>query len=369
MFIRRKKAGGIVMTSTPLAFVAAIVLGALCVRAGPSIRRTRVRVVNGAASPPYDPSRPLRVLSWNLQYCAGTERHFFYDGGRAVATPRKVVRSKVREIADAVKAADADIVLLQEVDRRSLRTGLIDEHRALLRALEDGGCGYSSHCSAWYWRVPWVPAPRWRHVGLINMHLSVFSRFRLNAASRVRLPLLQESRVRRMFNLRRCVLHTGVDVADGRVLELLNTHLSAFSRGDGTLEKQVDILRVLGAGCEAANSGRWLLAGDFNSLPPGVDASRTLEAAEAALYSESASPIEPLYAEWTPVLPPDELAAGDGRAAPWHTYKPFQACEADRTIDHAFVGSGMRVLSRSVLTMPSWPSDHLPVLTEVELAA
>ena len=57
--------------------------------------------------------------------------------------------------------------------------------------------------------------------------------------ARYQLPLLQESRLRRLFNLRRACLATPLR-GPSRV-SLLNTHLSAFSFGDGTVDKQVAV--------------------------------------------------------------------------------------------------------------------------------
>ena len=46
-----------------------------------------VPVHNIPSAPVWDGSRPLRVVSWNVQYCAGIEQHFFYDGGQVGAAP------------------------------------------------------------------------------------------------------------------------------------------------------------------------------------------------------------------------------------------------------------------------------------------
>ena len=90
--------------------------------------------------------------------------------------------------------------------------------------------------------------------------------------------------MRQLFNLRRCVLET--PLVNGPTL--FNTHLSAFSYGDGTVERQVSRLRELVEGKE------FLLAGDLNSLTPYENAA-SLAKDEAALYPESNTPAAPLY--------------------------------------------------------------------------
>ena len=116
------------------------------------------------------------------------------------------------------------------------------------------------------------------------MHLVTLSKYQLQDATRHQLPLLRESRVRQLFNLRRCVLET--PLTNGPTL--FNTHLSAFSYGDGTVERQVARLRELVGGKE------FLLAGDLNSLTPYENAA-SLAKDEAALYPESNTPAAPLY--------------------------------------------------------------------------
>ena len=70
----------------------------------------------------------------------------------------------------------------------------------------------------------------------------------------------------RLLNLKRAVQVLTLPTADGVPLTILHTHLSAFTNGDSTVALQVEVLQRL-----AADAGpRWLLAGDFNALAPGV---------------------------------------------------------------------------------------------------
>ena len=65
------------------------------------------------------------------------------------------------------------------------------------------------------------------------------------------------------------------------------THLSAFSFGDGTLEKQVAAVK---AWMEAQPEGRpWILAGDFNLLP---QADKGRLSTEADLYLDDQNAVE-----------------------------------------------------------------------------
>lgn len=307
---------------------------------------------NDPAAPVYDGKTPLKVVSWNIQYGAGIRQHYFYDGGDAVSTPREEVEDSLAKVAATLARLDADVVLLQEVDRRSARTHRIDEFAEIREALAPRGL--TSCASAAYWRVPYVPHPKRDHVGRVGMHLATFSRYRLSDATRYQLPLLRESRVRRLFNIRRAVLAT--PLAGDSAVTLLNTHLSAFSFGDGTVDRQVAAIRdeIL-----PAQSPKWLIAGDFNSLTP-FEAAATLASDEAALYPEDASPVAPLYASTVPLWATPETRLD--------TYKPWTAPAPDRTIDHAFASPGAAFTDAAVVETPGgYQSDHQPVAFTVGL--
>lgn len=228
--------------------------------------RRPVSVWNEESAPVWS-GETLRVLCWNVQYCAGIRQHFFYDGGMAVSTPRAEVFKTATDIGNAIAEANPDVVLLQEVDRGSRRTAFIDEFELLASILYERGL--TCRCSASYWRVPYVPHPKHEHVGRVSMHLVTFSRFRISSAVRWQLPLLKESRLRRIFNLRRAALEVDLQVSPGnKPLSLINTHLSAFSYGDGTLTRQVTF--ILDKILHPKQQHSWLLAGVSSIGPPVV---------------------------------------------------------------------------------------------------
>jgi endonuclease/exonuclease/phosphatase family metal-dependent hydrolase len=306
-----------------------------------------VAVTCAADAPPAPRDRPLKVLIWNIQFAGSRRHHFFYDGGRAVHVPEEDVRSTLARIAEVLRREDADVVLLQEVDRGATRTHGIDEHAALLEAVP-----YPCHASTPYHRVGYVPVPTWEPLGEADLHLSIFSRFPLQDARRVALPLLDEPWWRRLFNLRRAVLDARVPLAGGGTLRLLDTHLSAFSQGDGTLERQVAVLDQLASSSETAREP-FVLAGDLNALPPGDDAARLPDGLRE--YPERPSPVERLFRRYASAHPER-----------WRTYLPFGAREPDRTLDYAFVGRTVRVEDVAVLPATD-VSDHLPLVVTLTI--
>lgn len=297
---------------------------------------------------------PVKVLVWNVQYAGSRKHHFFYDGGEAVHVPEQDVRDTLASLVRVVQAADPDIILWQELDRASDRTHRIDEHAELLAALN-----YPCDVSTPYHRAPYVPHPPQQHLGAVDMHLSVFSRYQISSATRIALPLLNEPWWRQAMNLKRALLDVRLPMDDGTSFQLMTTHLSAFSNRDGTLDRQMAVLDE--AATEAELAGRpWLLGGDFNALPPGDDPSR-LPPKDAALYELERTPIQRLFDRFPSAVSATQYLADPAR---WRTYLPFGATEPDRAIDYVFHARTVRVQNMQVLPELE-PSDHLPILLEL----
>lgn len=329
-----------------LAALVAIGIGLAAVRTlffiPPEVMEVPVRCT--AEAPAVPVGAPLRVLVWNIQYAAGRDHHFFYDGGEAVSVPRETVEATLEQVAAVLGEADADLVLLQEVDRGSRRTAFVDQHEALLTRVP-----YPCDTSATYHRAPYVPHPPHEHLGKVDMHLSVFSRYRISGGLRHQLATIDESRFRKLFNLRRALLEVELPRADGGRLLLFDTHLSAFSKGDGTLARQIAEIDA-----RLASSGApFVLAGDFNALPPGDDPGR-LELGPGTFY-EVPTPIAPLLEHYQAAIPAEAWLE-----ARWRTYLPWSAADPDRVLDYVFY-EGVRVEDFRVLREAAPISDHLPI--------
>lgn len=292
---------------------------------------------------------PLTVLVWNVQYAGSRKHHFFYDGGQAVHVPEADVLDTLDGLERVVRELDPDLVLWQELDRGSDRTHRIDQYARLQQAL-----GHPCHASAPYHHVGYVPTPGHEHMGKVSMHLGVFSRYRLESATRHQLALLDEPAWRQAFNLRRAVLDVRMPLQGGGTLRLFDTHLSAFSKGDGTLGRQIAELDQL-AQAASADGHAWILAGDLNSLPPGDDPARLGE--DAQYYADGTTPVQPLFDRHRSAFPLARLGA-EPQAT--RTYVPFGADAPDRVLDYAFVSDDIEVRSAEVVPETSL-SDHLPL--------
>ncbi len=308
----------------------------------------KVSVQNTRPTQPAPSHTSLTLISWNLQFAGSRKHHFFYDGGDAVQVPLSDVQETLDQIQSFLQQRNPDFALLQEIDRHSDRTGNVDQLESL-KAYTEG----LNWTSTPYHKVPYVPHPQHQPMGRVNLNLGILSKYEFASARRHQLALLDEPRWRQFFNLKRALLETKIPIGVGANrphLYLGNTHLSAFSKGDGTLAKQIAQLE---AWIESIPTDQpWILAGDFNLLPPNDSPSRLGE--DAILYADAQNPIERLSNKYKMAfLNPLEPAA--------RTYLPFGATEPDRKIDYILYGGPIEIEEASVLREASAISDHLPL--------
>lgn len=305
--------------------------------------------VHGDARP-FPGGHELKLVCWNLQFCAGRSGLFFYEGGERVIATEREVTNTLADVIAALREIDADVVLLQEVDVDSDRTGRIDQLAAIVAAL-----AMPTWTSTPYHRVPYVPIPIRRPMGRVNTHLAILSKWRIASAMRHPLSFMREGAMRRAFNLRRAVLEARIAGESGSIA-VLNTHLSAFSGGDGTVARQVAEVRAIGRSI-AGERVPMVLAGDFNALPPGDDYRRL--GRYAWEYADPSPPLVDLYADWRPGVAAEVAIADVER---YGTFVPIENDVPDRTIDHVFANDRVQMRGFEVIPGLGKVSDHLPLV-------
>ena len=137
------------------------------------------------------------------------------------------------------------------------------------------------------------------------------------------------------------------DRATGNTLLHLNTHFDHMG-----VRARAESARLL---------KRWL-AGNVGALPIVVTGDlNTLPGSEPILVLADAS-TEPRLSDAIDV-------SAEPPYGPTSTWNGFRAIEPGRRIDYVFVGNGVRVLEHAILAETldggRFPSDHLPVLTEL----
>ncbi len=314
-----------------------------------------VPVLGSACAAPGD---EVSLLTWNIGYAAlGAEADFFYDGGRmSRGRDEATVRRHLGAVASFLRRRPADLVLLQEVDRRARRSYGLDQLPPLRAAL-----GGHAALFALNYRAAWVPLPILRPMGGVRSGIALFSRFPPVGAARLSLPG-RFPWPTRLFMLRRCLLvaRFASDAIRGGLV-VVNLHLSTFDRGGAVRRREVAFLREFLLREQAAGR-RLIVGGDWNHRLPGGDDRRFPATDPVPNW------VADLPANWTPpgwrwAVDPS-VATVRANGTPWRPGKNYRSL-----IDGFLVSPGIDVVEVRGCDLGFADSDHNPVWLRVRLPA
>ncbi|WP_165795302.1 endonuclease/exonuclease/phosphatase family protein [Deinococcus koreensis] len=312
-----------------------------------------------ASTPALKAGQDVRVMSWNVQYLAGRGSVFFYDtlagdGPDTRPSPQSIART-LDEVVAVIRAENADVVMLQEVDRDSRRTDYQDQLQLIGAKL---GGAYPCTATTYYHRAAFVPHPK--IMGKVGLSLSTLSRTRIESATRSQLPRICGDPVTVAFNFKRAVLGVTLSVQGGEPLSVLQTHLDAFAQGCDTMRRQVAAVQEVLDKTPAP----WVMGGDFNLLGTRGAYDR-LRARERAYFNPDTE-LAPLMARYASFPSPSQIDSGDSRMFTHFPNDPAVG-RPDRTIDYFFYAPGLSHTGDRVRQDEPKISDHFALLTTVEL--
>ncbi|MBT3495826.1 MAG: hypothetical protein HN462_01365, partial [Candidatus Marinimicrobia bacterium] len=208
------------------------------------------------------PENKIKVMTWNIRFACG-RIPFFGDacGDRVILTEEEVL-ANLDSVASRISQETPDIILLQEVDRSSKRTGYLDQIQYLL---DHTYFNYGAYATIW--KAQFIPSDG---LGRMDMGNVILSKWPLENAERIKLPLREDQPgIVQYFYLRRSILKVQVKIPGQDNFYAVNIHATAFATDD-TKQKHVDTyLETLQA---LADEGAvFVTGGDLNSLPPGAD--------------------------------------------------------------------------------------------------
>lgn len=306
----------------------------------------------------------VKIMTWNIQFCAGKDYVFFYDldnmGGPDERPSPLSIRRTMDGIAAIIRDERPDIVLFQEVDHGARRTGYHDQFGLLI---PDLGFGDACHAEAFYWRAAFIPHAR--IMGAVGMKMVTLSRYAMTHANRLQLPRMTRPWYESPFYLRHCLLSVELPLSDGGTFTVLNTHLEAFPAGTDIMAKQID---VVGSVVDdlTEHDRTWCLGGDFNLLPAGEAGRRSAEH-QHSMYVASSEMAR--VSDRYETIPGSDDTAGPN-AERWFTHFPNDPAvpRPDRTIDYLVLSPRLERLSGSVRQVDTMElSDHFPVIAEFRL--
>ena len=213
---------------------------------------------NSTAS--FAPGDSVSILTRNVGYAGlGEEPDFFMDGGSSVNPQSKsVVTDNMIGIEGILREADADFVMLQEVDDDSARSFDMDQWRQYEHDLEQYETRFALNYSCDY-----VPYPLTEPIGKVHSGIATYSKYDISVATRYSLPC-PFSWPTRTANLKRCLLVTRIPLENDEEHELvlINFHLEAYDDGEGKAEQTEQLLKLMQ---EEYAKGNYVIAGgDFN---------------------------------------------------------------------------------------------------------
>ena len=346
-----------------LALIVLLIITAWLLTFHPQTPVQEQAVVCTQDAPLLHPGQPLKVLSWNLQFMAGKEYVFFYDqldGNGPDTRPSPAhITSTFAAAARLINAQDPDILLLQELDEGARRTDYQDQSARLLALLDKP---YPCRAETYYWKSAFVPHPK--IMGAVGLKLVTFSKYHIDHARRHALPQAPDNPLYMLFNLKRALLECRLPLTTGGALTLLNTHLEAFGQGTDIMERQVQLTTAFLDRLQAQHLP-WLIGGDFNLLPPGVDRNE-LHPDGAGLYHDP-SEIHPFFDKFHSVIPLDTLTGPQRPRYFTHHPNNPQVTAPERTIDYIFY-DGLSLQQATVLQQEGTGiSDHFPIVAQFKL--
>lgn len=313
--------------------------------------------------PTVAPGQALKVMTWNVQYLAGKRYVFWNDlaAGTDEAPTADDMAFSLDEVARVIRDEQPDIVLLQELDDGAKASGYQNQLKLLQERVADL---YPCSAHAFDWKADFIPDP---HIfGSVGRQLATLSRYEIEHAERLQLPVSEVNLISRQFKPKNALLLTYLPLSDGGQMAVLNTHLDRATQPDENLQAQVSAVAKVLDKFESRGTP-WLIGGDFNLLPLGQY--QRLPSEQRTPYSSDSA----LHVLWDkyPMIPTNNEASGIDRAR-WLTHYPndTNVSGPDRTVDFLFYSPRIKRVEARVRQDDTLRiSDHLPVIARFLLPA
>ncbi|MFA7204586.1 MAG: endonuclease/exonuclease/phosphatase family protein, partial [Candidatus Caldatribacteriota bacterium] len=173
----------------------------------------------------------ISVLTFNIGYAGlGINEDFVMDGGKkGRADSKDVVRSYLDGIKDILSTVNADIFLLQEVDKPSRRSYYINQVDELSELFSNYDKVFSYNYLADF--VPF-PVSFTDYMGKVASGIQTLSKYKISESIRYQTPGGFSWPVRTV-NLKRAIQVNYLPIKDSdKELVIINLHLSAYDDGE-----------------------------------------------------------------------------------------------------------------------------------------
>ena len=302
---------------------------------------------------PADSAQRLRVMTYNIGYGHGLGS----DGSDYHPKTREEIEAAIRGIAELIRNDSIDVVLIQEIDFGSKRSGNFDQ-LAMLAELT----GLSYGAEAVGWDANYVPFPYWPpryHFGRVLSGGAVLSRFPIvdNQVMLLKKPDENAGYYNRFYLYR---FHQAVGmVVNGDTMYVVNNHLEAF-RTANRMEHAQSLVHWV----EDLSNSKNVIAvgGDMNALPYNAAQLTDFNDKSGDDYTgDRTMEIIGMMKGFRDLASHEEYAANRDI---WHT---FPADAPNRRLDYIFVNTRYSFSNGHIPRKYGALSDHLPAVVDIDL--
>jgi endonuclease/exonuclease/phosphatase family metal-dependent hydrolase len=314
----------------------------------------------------------LMVMTWNIRFGAGRLPWFGDSCGDIVIFSNDQILQHLSGIAAKINEIQPDILLIQEIDIQSKRTGYINEVQWLLDHTYFNYAAYAS-----MWEAQYIPSDG---LGRINTGQAILSRWKITDSERIQLPLRgDQDALTKYFYLRRCILKAEIRLPGDKTICVLDPHLDAFSTDD-TKKKQIDYVKK--EIDDLSSTGHSvILGGDFNLIPPGSDSTDFCmedkcpgesfhgphdnpRHKEGSYFTPEVDWLQVLMDQYPCCIPQEKYLKNQ---ASYFTHSPKRNAAWDRRIDYLFTNEKWVADSDMTYQNITDLSDHVPVSAKWEV--
>lgn len=282
------------------------------------------------------PSTPevLVLFSYSMAYGLGPQGA---EHGRAAAA---AVYDRLDQIIETIAASGAEIVLLQEVDFASQRSGNMDQLHYIAAAL-----GWRFAARAITWECRYLPVPLWapwRHAGRVRAGQGVISRYPLIDNTRQRLPQASAHPLWASLFAPYDTVQMVEVLCGERTVRLFNVHLEAHDVR--TRQQQA---HALVAFVQQTATPNCVIMGAFNRVVANPSAAELLQERTMEIIC-------------TGLRDRVRLAVGTASTPP--------LAAPGMRLEPVLVGPGLRALETQSLSLDTPAVDHVPLVTSLRWA-
>lgn len=209
-----------------------------------------------------------KALSYNIGFGAYSQDFTFFmddgfdENGKPTKGSGSTAKSEKEEVKNTFGAINTtleqspDFVFFQEVDTDSTRSYHLNQDKEIMRAYPE-----YDHVHAVNFHSAFLPYPIFDMHGEVLSGITTVSKFKIQSAYRHQYTIASD--FSKIFDLDRCFASHEINVSNGKKLYVINSHMSAYTKGDTIRRKQVEELETFIR--NKKNEGHYIIVGgDWN---------------------------------------------------------------------------------------------------------